>query len=172
MEAFRNDLIDTIKPFFSQLNNNNKEQYNINEEKRIPFLKSFSNFELEVLHKYKIINEEIYSNIAPFLSTISTTNSSEEFSTLSFILITGNEDPTNTMQDQYPERFYDYEIRQEIEIKRYEWDCMVVVIYYGKVEIMKILEEKGKNPAYIEADINAKDIIYQIIIILFLSKII
>ena len=62
--SFRNDLIDTIKPFFSQLNNNNnKEKYNINEEKHIPFLKSFENFQLKLLYKYKIIEEEIYSNI-------------------------------------------------------------------------------------------------------------
>ena len=73
--SFRNDLIDTIKPFFSQLNNsNNKEKYNINEEKHIPFLKSFSNFELAVLHKYKIINEKIYLNSVQKQRT-STTNS-------------------------------------------------------------------------------------------------
>ena len=82
--SFRNDLIDTIKPFFSQLNNkNNKEKYNINEEKHILFLKSFSNFELEVLHKYKIIDEEIYSNIVPN-KTMSTTNSSKKSSALSY----------------------------------------------------------------------------------------
>ena len=64
MLSFRNDLIDTIKPFFGQLaNNNNNEKYNINEEKYIPFLNSLLNFQLEVLHKYEIIDEEIYAAI-------------------------------------------------------------------------------------------------------------
>ena len=59
--SFRNDLIDTIKPFFVQLNNNNNGTFNINEDKHILFLKSLGNFQLDVLHKYKIIDEEIYT---------------------------------------------------------------------------------------------------------------
>ena len=62
--SYRNDLIDTIKPFIEQLNNND-EKFNINEEKHIPFLKSFSNFQNEVLHKYEIIDEKIYKAIIP-----------------------------------------------------------------------------------------------------------
>ena len=46
---------------------------------------------------------------------------------------------------------------QSIYIKKYQWDCMAVAIYYGNVEIIKILEEsgieKGENPAHIEAAI-------------------
>jgi len=79
--SFRNDLIDTVKPFFGQLNNNNnKEKYNINEEKHIPFLKSFSNFQFKLLYEYKIINGEIYSNVVrkqTISSTTSTRNLSE-----------------------------------------------------------------------------------------------
>ena len=64
--TFRNDLIDTIKPFFGQLSyNNNNEKFNINEEKHIPFLKSLLSFQLEVLHKFEIIDEVIYAIIAP-----------------------------------------------------------------------------------------------------------
>ena len=62
MMSFRNDLIDTIKPFFEQLNNSNKnEKYSINEEKHIPFLKSLSKFQIELLHKYEIIDEAKYT---------------------------------------------------------------------------------------------------------------
>ena len=78
--SFRNDLIDTIKPFLDQLNNNiKKEKYQIKEEKHIPFLQSFSNFQLEALHKYAIIDEKIYSNIVP-KQTISSeeSNNNEE----------------------------------------------------------------------------------------------
>ena len=42
-------------------------------------------------------------------------------------------------------------------IKRYEWDCLAIGIYYGEVEIVKILEEKGiekgKSSSHIEAAI-------------------
>ena len=62
METFDSN-IDTIKPFFSELNNNNKKQFNINEEKHIPFFKSLSSFQLKLLYEYKIIEEKIYSNI-------------------------------------------------------------------------------------------------------------
>ena len=45
--SYRNDLVDTIKPFFEELNNkNNNEKYNIHQEKHIQFLKLFSNFQL------------------------------------------------------------------------------------------------------------------------------
>ena len=47
--------------------------------------------------------------------------------------------------------------RSDKIIKRYEWDCMATAIYFGKKEIIKILEdkgiEKGKNPTHIEAAI-------------------
>ena len=64
--SFRKDIINSIKPFIRQLNNHiNNEKYNINEEKHIPFLKSFSNFQLKLLYEYEIIDEEIHSNIVP-----------------------------------------------------------------------------------------------------------
>ena len=77
--SFRKDLIDTIKPFFWQLNNNNNhEKYNIQEEKHIPFLKLLSKFQLEVLHEYDIINEEIYITIIPKKQSLSTESSNSE----------------------------------------------------------------------------------------------
>ena len=55
---------------------------------------------------------------------------------------------------------------------QYEWDCMATAIFYGRVEIIKILEgfgiEKGENSNHIEAAILsfrnsiAKQIIIQI----------
>ena len=51
--SFRNDLIDIIKPFIENLNTNN-----LNDEKYISFLKSFSKYHLEILKKYEIIKEE------------------------------------------------------------------------------------------------------------------
>ena len=72
-----------------------------------------------------------------------------------YLLINGIEDPTITMQDQNPETVYDWNIRETIKIKRYKWDCMAMAIYYGEVEIVKILEEKGiekgSKSAHIEA---------------------
>ena len=81
--SFRKDLIDTIKPFLVQLNNNNnREKYNINEEKHIPFLKSFSNFQDKLLYENEIIDEEIYLNIEPkqtiSLSLFSSESSNDE----------------------------------------------------------------------------------------------
>ena len=49
----RNDLIDTIKPFMENLNNNN-----INDEKFLPFLQSISKTQLEVLANNQIISPE------------------------------------------------------------------------------------------------------------------
>jgi len=55
--SFRKDLIDTIKPFFLELNNNiKKAKFHINEIKHIPFLQLLSNFQLKVLYEYKIID--------------------------------------------------------------------------------------------------------------------
>ena len=50
---YRNDLIETIKPFFENLKNDN-----INDEKYIPLLKTFSKDQLEVLYQKGIIAEE------------------------------------------------------------------------------------------------------------------
>ena len=59
--SYRKDLIDIIKPFLEQLNSSiNNEQFSINEEKHISFLKLLSSFQLEVLHEFELINEDIY----------------------------------------------------------------------------------------------------------------
>ena len=217
--SFRKDLIETIKPFFGQLYNKNKnEKYNINDKKNIPFLKSFLSFQLQILHEYEIIDEEIYLASVQnrgFLqksceSSLQLSNNEEEkvreiikgdkleelqklirekdknainpiiksfneiklmkipiiieciiqkaIKCFKYLLINGIEDPTLTMQDQNPEILYNYS-DQKTERKRYEWDCMAVAIYYGEMEIVKILEEKGiekeNNPKYINAAIFA-----------------
>ena len=49
----REDLIETIKPFFDNL-----KKENINDEKYIPFLKTFSKYQLEILYQNEIITKE------------------------------------------------------------------------------------------------------------------
>ena len=62
MKSYIRDLIVTIKPFLQELNNRNKnEKFNINEEKHIPFMKSLSSDQIEILHEYQIIDENIYT---------------------------------------------------------------------------------------------------------------
>ena len=72
-----------------------------------------------------------------------------------YLLVNGFDDPMKAMAELNPGYFYDYS--SEIEIKRYEWDCMAIAICFGNKEIIKILEEKGiekgKNPTHIEAAI-------------------
>ena len=56
-----------------------------------------------------------------------------------YLLINEIQDPSKTMEEENPipgTRFWESE-------HRYEWDCMAIAIYYGDVEIMKILEDKG-----------------------------
>ena len=57
---YRNDLIETIKPFFKNLKNEN-----INYEKYIPLLKRFSKDQLKVLSQYGIITEEKFNLLIP-----------------------------------------------------------------------------------------------------------
>ena len=57
---YRNDLIETIKPFFENLKNEN-----INDEKYIPFLQTFSKYHLEVLYQNGIISEEKLNLLIP-----------------------------------------------------------------------------------------------------------
>ena len=57
---YRNDLIETIKPFFVNLKNEN-----INDEKYIPLLKKFSEDQLEVLYQNTIITEEKFNLLNP-----------------------------------------------------------------------------------------------------------
>ena len=66
MLSYQNFIIDAIKPFFKELtNSNNHEIYNINDEKHIPFLRTFSKFELKALCKYEIIYKETYEILVP-----------------------------------------------------------------------------------------------------------
>ena len=57
---YRNDLIEIIKPFFENLKNEN-----INDEKYIPLLKTFSNDQLEVLYHNGIITEKNFNLLIP-----------------------------------------------------------------------------------------------------------
>ena len=57
---YRNDLIETIKPFFENLKNEN-----IKNEKYIPLLKTFSKDRLEVFFQNKIITEEKFNLLIP-----------------------------------------------------------------------------------------------------------
>ena len=57
--SYRKDLINTIKPFLDNLNNNNKkEQYCINDKQT--FLLLLSKYNLKLLYEYEIVNEEKY----------------------------------------------------------------------------------------------------------------
>ena len=57
---YRNDLIETIKPFFDNLKNES-----INDEKFIPFLKTFSKDQLKVLCENGIITEDKFNLLIP-----------------------------------------------------------------------------------------------------------
>ena len=69
MLSYRNDLVDTIKPFFQNLNNNNNtnknniENFNINEEKHMKFLRLLPSSQLELLYKFDIIDEKKYIDL-------------------------------------------------------------------------------------------------------------
>ena len=55
---YRNDTIETIKPFFKNLQNEN-----INDEKYIPLLKTFSKDQLKALYENRIISEEKFNSL-------------------------------------------------------------------------------------------------------------
>ena len=58
---YRNDLIETIKPFFENLKNEN-----INDEQYIPLLlKTFSKYQLKALYENEIIAEETFNLFIP-----------------------------------------------------------------------------------------------------------
>ena len=57
---YRNDLSETLKPFFENLKNEN-----INDEKYIPLLKTFSKDQLKVLYENEIITEEKLNLLLP-----------------------------------------------------------------------------------------------------------
>ena len=60
MLFYRDDLIETIKPFFENLKNEN-----INDEKNIPLLQTFSKNQLKVLYQNGIITEERFNLLIP-----------------------------------------------------------------------------------------------------------
>ena len=62
--CYNNNSIDLIKPFFENLNNEN-----INNGKYIPFLQTFSQYQLEVLLQNKIITNETFNLSKPKLKT-------------------------------------------------------------------------------------------------------
>ena len=210
---YRNDLIEVIKPFFQNLKNEN-----LNDEKYIPLLKTFSKVQLEVLYQNGIITEEkfnlflqknqkenqsstkeanirvndIHTKIEEIISGDKIKEFQEllqekdikEFNTITksfleiekmeipliqycimkkaiecfkYLLVNGFDDPNKTMEEQnpYPQNDSSYKIWKSQY--RYKWDCMATTIYFGNIEIMKILEEKGiergKNATHIEAAI-------------------
>ena len=57
---YRNDLIETVKPFFENL-----KKENINDEKYIPLLKTFSKVQIKVLYESGIISEEKFYSLFP-----------------------------------------------------------------------------------------------------------
>ena len=57
---YRNDLIEIMKPFFENLKNEN-----INDEKYLPLLKTFSEDQLEMLYENEIIREEKFNLLIP-----------------------------------------------------------------------------------------------------------
>ena len=57
---YRNDLIEIIKPFFENL-----KKDNINDEKYIPLLKTFSKDQLKVLYENEIIAEKRFNLLIP-----------------------------------------------------------------------------------------------------------
>jgi len=69
-----------------------------------------------------------------------------------YLLMNGIGDPNNDILKDRQNRMF-----HNVNVNQYEWDCMAIAIYYGAIEIIKILEErgirKGKNPGHIEAAI-------------------
>ena len=60
MLFYRDDLIETIKPFFENLKNEN-----INDEKNIPLLQTFPKDQLEALYQNGIITEDKLNILIP-----------------------------------------------------------------------------------------------------------
>ena len=74
---YHNDSIEIIKPFFENLKNEN-----INDEKYIPFLKTFSKDQLEALQQNRIITEEKFNSIVFNTKNQNQTQSSSQSSNL------------------------------------------------------------------------------------------
>ena len=86
-----------------------------------------------------------------------------------YLLLNGIGSPTSFMEEENP----DPNDKNWKSSHKFDWDCMSTAIYYGRVEIVKILEEngitKGSKPEHLEAAIlsyrngSAKEIINQMI---------
>ena len=77
-----------------------------------------------------------------------------------YILINGFENPSIIMNDQSPQEIT-ISWWETIKIKRFEWDCMSVAIYYGEMEIIKILEENGIEKGSLSAHFEAAILSYR-----------
>ena len=55
-----------------------------------------------------------------------------------YLLINGMDDPANTMQEQNPNP----DNQNSPNIHRYEWNCITTSIYFGEMEIVKILAQE------------------------------
>ena len=85
---YRNDLIETIKPFFENLKNEN-----INDEKYIPFLKTFSKNQLQILYQNEIISEKKINSLLQknqFYLTKGTNNTVNDINTKIEEIISGD----------------------------------------------------------------------------------
>ena len=73
-----------------------------------------------------------------------------------YLLINGFDDPKKIMKERNPLSFNDSQ-GNIINIKRYEWDCMTTVIFFGNRVMFCLLVEKdimiGTNATHIEAAI-------------------
>ena len=212
--TYRNNLTDTIKPFMQNLKTGN-EIYNISDKKYFSFIKNLSSYQIELLLKSKIINEDYKSLLAKTdkVQTIKRGRSSEAkvkeiihednyealrrmilekgikaispvsesfnenpemtipliiysiiykaIRCFKYLLINGIENPKSFMCDKNPQIINNLILIDHFSgLKKYDyqkWDCMAVAIYYGEIEIITILEEKGiekgYNPAHLEAAI-------------------
>ena len=157
---YRNDLNETIKPFFENLKNENIF-ININDKKYIPLLKTFSIYQLKALYENGIISEEKFNLLIPKNQKENQSSTKEMNSTINDIntkieeIISG--DKIKELQELLQE------ILQQKKIQN------TTMLHYAAIfnskEILELLISKG-------ADINANDIIYLNIKILFLIKII
>ena len=224
---FRKDLINILEPFLKNLNNKSRnKKYEMNDEKYIPFLKSFSKYQLELFHKFGIITKNLLNNLlidkndssenmiidSPLLkinenqkldeiiggdkceeliklinekdinqiNTITASlNDTQKIiipiiqycimkkakHCFNFLILNGIDDPTRIMEvikikeeeNIQTENSSDEIPEQKRQIKKYEWDCMATAIYFGDIDIIKLLEEKGFkkgiNLSHIEAAI-------------------
>ena len=47
-------------------NSKTNEQFSIQNQKYLPFLKDYNDYQLKLLLKYEIINDEIYATLVPY----------------------------------------------------------------------------------------------------------